>query len=323
MNWRNNSKGQDHFYDHPATQLFPNFTEWFGFLKGKGLKTYFTDHPYPVGPQTSPEEIAFRWAGLSKWMDEGLDFWWFDRNWQFSIAPPFAKAALPYEGGDWQGLRNAPWGSHVYHTSVAEYYRRHPAKAGERPITLTKMATNSNPPFPDPYVGSRHHEVAGQHQYPVWWTGDNVPLVDAVRTMVDQGITGFKPFVHSDCGGDYRGKSGDDLVRWVSMCALGTIVRLHGNDHRPWTYGNETEDVVRSYLNLRYLLVPTLVAVQGGPAALLLRPSEPAAAWLSHTAWRRLSRQANRPRDQPPQQPPCRSKGHARGTRGKEKQAVP
>jgi hypothetical protein len=53
------------------------------------------------------------------------------------------------------------------------------------------MATNSNPPFPDPYVGSRHHEVAGQHQYPVWWTGDNVPLVDAVRTMVDQGITGF------------------------------------------------------------------------------------------------------------------------------------
>ena len=191
MNWRNTSKGQDHFYDHPATQLFPNFTEWFGFLKGKGLKTYFNDHPYPVGPQTSPEEIAFRWAGLSKWMDEGLDFWWFDRNWQFSIPPPFAKAALPYEGGDWQGLRNAPWGSHVYHTSVAEYYRRHPAKAGERPITLTKMATNSNPPFPDPNVGSRHHEVAGQHQYPVWWTGDDVPLVDAVRTMVDQGITGF------------------------------------------------------------------------------------------------------------------------------------
>ena len=133
MNWRNTSKGQDHFYDHPATQLFPNFTEWFGFLKGKGLKTYFNDHPYPVGPQTSPEEIAFRWAGLSKWMDEGLDFWWFDRNWQFSIPPPFAKAALPYEGGDWQGLRNAPWGSHVYHTSVAEYYHRHPPRRASAP----------------------------------------------------------------------------------------------------------------------------------------------------------------------------------------------
>ena len=39
MNWRNTSKGQDHFYDHPATQLFPNFTEWFGYLKGRGLRT--------------------------------------------------------------------------------------------------------------------------------------------------------------------------------------------------------------------------------------------------------------------------------------------
>ena len=59
---------------HPATQLFANFSAWFEFLKGKKLRTYFNDHPYPVagrgegGLQTSKEEVSFRWNGLSEWM---------------------------------------------------------------------------------------------------------------------------------------------------------------------------------------------------------------------------------------------------------------
>jgi hypothetical protein len=66
--------------DHPATQLFPNLTEWFSFLHAAKLKTYFNDHPFPVGMQTSASEVAFRWNGLSEWMQRGLDFWWFDHN---------------------------------------------------------------------------------------------------------------------------------------------------------------------------------------------------------------------------------------------------
>ena len=41
---------------------------WFDWLKGKGLRTYFNDHPFPVNGtamQTSPVEVAFRWNGLS------------------------------------------------------------------------------------------------------------------------------------------------------------------------------------------------------------------------------------------------------------------
>ena len=33
------------------------------------------------GGQTSPEEIAFRWQGLTSWMEKGLGWWWFDHNW--------------------------------------------------------------------------------------------------------------------------------------------------------------------------------------------------------------------------------------------------
>ena len=85
MNWRNTSNHQDWYYNHPNTNLFPDFSEWFSYLKGEKLQTYFNDHPYPVasrnagGLQTSPEEVAFRWKGLSEWMSRGLDYWWFGK----------------------------------------------------------------------------------------------------------------------------------------------------------------------------------------------------------------------------------------------------
>ncbi len=47
-----------------------------------------SDHPFPVADQTTPNEVAFRWNGLSEWMAKGLTYWWFDHNWGFSIPPP-------------------------------------------------------------------------------------------------------------------------------------------------------------------------------------------------------------------------------------------
>ena len=72
--------------DHPNTALFANFTEWFGYLRSQRLRTYFNDHPFPVasrnagGLQTSPEEVAFRWQGLSEWMGRGLTYWCMTRS---------------------------------------------------------------------------------------------------------------------------------------------------------------------------------------------------------------------------------------------------
>ncbi len=86
MNWRNTENHTDRFYDYSNTDLFANFSEWFAFLKSYKLRTYFNDHPFPVasrgagGLQTSPEETAFRWQGLTEWMSRGLTFWWIDHN---------------------------------------------------------------------------------------------------------------------------------------------------------------------------------------------------------------------------------------------------
>ncbi|CAK0793240.1 unnamed protein product [Prorocentrum cordatum] len=265
MNWRHVSDGKDRFYDHPNTDLFSNFDAFFSYLRGKGLRTFFNDHPFPVagrgagGLQTSPEEVAFRWEGLTTWMARGLDFWWFDVNWGISIPPPTVNQSGT--AGNWLGLGNAAWGSHVYFTIVDRFHRMLGSRGTDnsRGVTLTKFARDDARPGSGPKGSNRPPESPAQHRYPVWWTGDNVNLQASVESMVDAGVHDFKPFVHSDCGGDKRGSAGD-LLRWTAHCAFGTILRYHGEDHRPWSYDGETEDAVRSYLRARYKLLPTLIA---------------------------------------------------------------
>mmetsp|Transcript_79764 Transcript_79764/g.247386 ORF Transcript_79764/g.247386 Transcript_79764/m.247386 type:complete len:853 (-) Transcript_79764:84-2642(-) len=264
MNWRRTDHEMNRYYSYPNTDLFPNFTEWFGFLKAHRLRTYFNDHPFPVasrgagGLQTSPEETDFRWQGLSEWMARGLTFWWFDHNWGFSIPPPFVNTSQT--DGTWFGLDNAAWGSHVYFSSVAQFDKIVRDPAGDafygRPMTLTKFGKPDWRSGMDP---KGHQESPGQHRYPVWWTGDGVDLKASVESMVDAGLYDLKPFVHSDCGGDSRTGAGG-LLRWVAHCAFGSVLRLHGADHRPWTYGPAVEAVLKSYLDMRYKMLPSLIA---------------------------------------------------------------
>ena len=287
MNWRNTSEvtlpdgtsiRQDRYYDHPAIpNLFSNFTDWFAYLRGLGLRTYFNDHPFPVasrdagGLQTSPSEVAFRWHGLAEWMARGLTYWWFDHNWGFSIPPPFVNSSETSR--DWRGLDNAAWGSHVYHESAAQFDARF--RAGDRawygaPLSLTKFQ------LADWRAGMPHiaaQESPAQHRFGVWWTGDGVRLRGSVQTMVDAGVHGFKPYVHSDCGGDGAGgehggtRGAGDLLRWTAHCAYGTVFRYHGADHRPWIFGPAVEGTIRDYLKARYRLAPSLVAAGHEAAA--------------------------------------------------------
>ncbi|EGD81222.1 hypothetical protein PTSG_11259 [Salpingoeca rosetta] len=251
MNWRNTTDNQDHYYNHPNTTLFPNFTAWFDFLHARNVRTYFNDHPYPQGPQTSAKEVAFRWHGLTEWMARGLTYWWFDSNWGFSIPPPHVNATTT--GAEWQGLDNRAWGAHVYYSIVKTYNAKHRPASFPRPITLNKFAGGDQRP------GMTQHEHVAHHRYPVWWTGDGVCLQASIESMVDTGVYDLKPYVHSDCGGDYRGSAGD-LMRWIAHCSLGTVLRLHGAEHQPWSYDNHTEDTIRNYLDLRYRLIPTFIS---------------------------------------------------------------
>lgn len=300
LNWRNISGDAEHYYSHPNVTAFPdlagNGTAWFSWLRSKKLRTYLSDHPFPVagrgagGLQTSPEEVAFRWEGLSQWMSRGATWWWFDVNWGFSIPPPTLNDTSDW--AVWEGLDSAAWGSHVYFRSIEVYDRFVCDRVGDdfygRPVLLSKF-TCGDPggrwgPLnwgqisqwaPDGRVGPTngtmedprgHSQSPSQHRYPVWWTGDYVSLQASVESMVDSGLHDFKPYVHSDCGGDRspqnpdRHPSSGSLMRWTAHCAFGTIFRYHGTDHRLWLYPEQTQTVVRDYLNMRYRLMPSIIA---------------------------------------------------------------
>ena len=89
-------------------------------------------------------------------------------------------------------------------------------------------------------------------------------LQASVESMVNAGVHDFKPFVHSDCGGDCNNRCDPTkpgaILRWTAHCAMGTIHRFHGGDHRPWRYSNATENRIRQYLRMRHKLSPSLVA---------------------------------------------------------------
>ena len=283
---------RSHFYNHPDTDLLPGLTmtkvqkgsvntnEWFEFLKSKKLRTYFNDHPFPVGNQTTPPEVAFRYNGLSEWIGRGLSYWWFDHNWAFTVPGPL----MPYDTtAAYQGMSGQVWGSQIYYESTRVAYKEHGVT--DRPIALSR----DNGPNWNTRESIQSQTFTGSgspahHRFPVWWTGDGVPLMADVGAMTNEAVHDFRSYVHSDCGGHGSCNSIDPphvpgqppppppenkpcetptdqaLLRWTSHCVFGTMVRFHQGDHRFWLRDETTQSSARDYLNMRYKLAPSLIA---------------------------------------------------------------
>lgn len=55
--------------------LFPDMPGFIEYLKKNKKKLFFNDHPMQRGPHLTPDEVRFRYEGLTKMLDLGLDFW--------------------------------------------------------------------------------------------------------------------------------------------------------------------------------------------------------------------------------------------------------
>jgi len=114
-------------------------------------------------------------------------------------------------------------------------------------------------------LGISESSHPAHHRFPVWWTGDDKSLSYSINSMVQAGVSGLKPYVHSDCGGVADKKTGlvqvGEFVRWSQHCALGSIHRYHGGPgHQAWLYSEEVEGIVRNFLQMRMKLMPTMLA---------------------------------------------------------------
>lgn len=105
---------------------------------------------------------------------------------------------------------------------------------------------------------------AGIQRYgTVHWSGDVqrsfVGLAEQPKLMLQAGLSGLA-YYGSDIGG-FLGdeKSPELMIRWMQHGAMTPTMRPHGVDNlptEPWLYGEEAEEIIREYIELRYQLMP-------------------------------------------------------------------
>ena len=233
--------------------LFPNMSGYFRFAHDHGVDVMFNDHPEPQDGCTScidPKEVEYRVMHLAEHLENGLDTWWYDRNWHTKLVSPV------------KGIAPETWGMYIF-SEVTKHVRQRQAKNNVI-YRRTDMMSNVDNINNGLYVGIGN---SASHRYSIQWTGDigssNQDILDAVIDMVKCGDNCL-PYVHPDCGGHVGNPDKDTYLRWMEFGALSTVLRPHCNIcvqryREPWAYNDKAvEDTVRDYINLRYRLLPLL-----------------------------------------------------------------
>ncbi|MBH5317265.1 DUF5110 domain-containing protein [Paenibacillus sp. GSMTC-2017] len=118
---------------------------------------------------------------------------------------------------------------------------------GQRPFILTRAG------------------YAGIQRYAAVWTGDNRSFWEhmamAMPMVMNMGLSGI-PFAGPDIGGFAHHTSDELLIRWTQMGAFFPYCRNHSAigtvRQEPWSFGTKSEEIVRTYIGLRYRLMPHL-----------------------------------------------------------------
>ena len=139
---------------------------------------------------------------------------------------------------------------------------------------------------------------AGSQRTPTHWGGDPQSdwegLAASIRGGLSFGLTAGACYA-TDIGGFYGGPPDAELyVRWTQAAVFASHLRFHGIGPRePWIFGDEIEAIVRSWLEVRYRLIPYLercleiAAANGMPvmrAMPLAFPEEPE-CWPADTQY--------------------------------------
>lgn len=227
----------------PNADLFPDMPRFFDEAHARNTRVVFNDHPEPEGAAAlDPLEVTYRYTNLVELINQGLDVWWYDRNWSASIFSPAAN------------LRREVWGMKIYNDTAAR------AKPTLRPLIM------ANGDGIDNGIRNRPPNVAA-HRYSIQWTGDTYADLNylnyGVQNAVHAGIHWAYPYLSEDLGGHNGWGNPGDYLRWIEYGALSPIYRPHctmGLTRMPWTFGSQAEWVARRYLNLRYRLLPVFYA---------------------------------------------------------------
>jgi alpha-glucosidase len=123
---------------------------------------------------------------------------------------------------------------------------------------------------------------AGVQRYSSVWMGDNHSLWDylegSLPMLCNMGLSGVA-FVGCDIGGFSGNATAELFARWMQVGLLYPLMRAHSanesEQHEPWVFGEQVENICREYIELRYRLLPylyTLFWQAASTGAPILRP---------------------------------------------------
>jgi alpha-glucosidase (family GH31 glycosyl hydrolase) len=111
------------------TDLFPNMEQFLGNTKDDGILILFNDHTHKTDlPITDPAELKWQSAGIRSLLELGLDGWWYDRNWSFSVKCPY------------KDVRFSTIGQVLYYDTMRAFHRDSASGTAKRALALCKEA---------------------------------------------------------------------------------------------------------------------------------------------------------------------------------------
>ncbi|MCM1087020.1 MAG: glycoside hydrolase family 31 protein [Muribaculaceae bacterium] len=200
------------------------------------------------GDATYPD---FGNPAVRKWWGEHLQFYtdmgvsgiWNDMNEPASFRGPLPGDVL-FTDED-RVATHAEMHNVYGHNMAKATYEGWKNLTGKRPFVITRAC----------YSGSQKYTTA--------WTGDNQSLWSHLRMAIPQqcnlSISGM-PFVGTDVGGFGADTTPELLIRWVELGCFSPLFRNHcakgSMNQEPWLFGEETLDIYRKFVELRYTLLP-------------------------------------------------------------------
>ena len=244
----------------PGVKIDPDY---FAYVEGKKRRLFclnpdgseFTDTVWPGDvhwPDFSMPRARQWWGRLhTRYLDTGVSGFWNDLNEPAIIGGRDFPDEVQFDFGDRGRATTDHLEAHnVYGLLMAQatYEGLREARPDERPFLVTRAC------------------FAGSQRYAAAWTGDNVSswehLLLSIQICQSLSLSGLA-FCGPDIGGFSDQASPELFARWMQAGVLYPFMRTHysheaADQQEPWSFGQETEDICRTYMQLRYRLLPTL-----------------------------------------------------------------
>ncbi len=220
------------------TQYFPDMEKFLADMHEQNISIAFNDHVRDNNNSLlSSEQLTWFNQNLTDILELGLDTWWYDRNWHYTLKSPFAEINQDMMG-------------QMMYKAIMDAYN---APLNRRTVMLSNYYADVHSRLTLPaYIGT--------HRYSVQWSGDITPAVlpQELENMVLLGALTSTAYVSSDIGGHLYSPTNGMFIRWTQYGCLSPIMRYHSSsaDRSPWKYGEIADEVANVYINMRYRLMP-------------------------------------------------------------------